>query len=178
MACGYQNSSGADLNTVFDLYVEGSKLAATGYQTSDGQDLNQRYASLSYGSAAALQLASAADLNTLWAARGTTSYYTPICDATLSRTSSSKHATGTGNTTLTSDIFPAGVSGGEAPYTYTWTRVSGTVLTVVNQGSASTTFQRVAAGVSTSSVYRCVITDNTGRTLTTVKSPSPLPTTG
>ncbi|MEW5251589.1 hypothetical protein [Microbulbifer discodermiae] len=170
MASGYQTSSGSDLDSVFDPYVQGTKPAATGYQTSDGRDLNQRYAPLSFGSAAAstgIKLASGADLNTLWAARGTASYYTPMSNASLSRSSSSKEAISTGNTTLTSDSVTTSVSGGEAPYTYTWQKVSGTTLTVNSQGSAATTFARSAGGVNTTSVYRCKITDGSGASIYT-----------
>lgn len=170
MGAGYQNSSGVDLDTIFDPYIEGVKPAATDYKTSDGRDLNQRYAPLFYGRAAAatgLQLGSGADLNTLWAAKGTASYYTPMRNAMLSRASSSKNATGTGNTTLTSDSVTASVSDGQAPYTYTWQKVSGTTLGIDNQGGATTTFVRTVGGVKTTSVYRCRITDATGATIDT-----------
>ena len=80
MTTGFRNSSGTDLDSVFDPYVQGTKPAATGFRTSDGVDLNQRFAPLSFGSAAAVQgyrLSSGADVNTLWAAKGTATYNIP-----------------------------------------------------------------------------------------------------
>lgn len=88
--------------------------------------------------------------------------YVAMSNASLTRSSSTKEATSTGNTTLTSDAVSATVSGGQAPYSYSWERVSGTALTVNSQGSSGTTFARTAGGVSTTSVYRCKITDGTG----------------
>ncbi len=69
-------TGGADLDDVFDPYVEGTKPAATGY-TAAGIDLNQRYAPLTYGAAAAatgMKIAGGADCNTLWAAKGSAAY--------------------------------------------------------------------------------------------------------
>lgn len=65
------------MDDVFDPYVQGPKPSATGYRMSDGVDLNQRYAPLSFGTAAPKQsyrIASGADFNTLWCKKGTASY--------------------------------------------------------------------------------------------------------
>lgn len=72
--------AGVDLDDVFDLYVQGDKVAPTGF-TNDGVDLRERYAPLQSGSQAALtgfRIATGADFNTLWAAKGTAVYRLPF----------------------------------------------------------------------------------------------------
>lgn len=71
--------SGADLDAVFDPYVQGTKKPLTNIKTSAGQDLSDRFAPIEYGTAAAvtgIKVASGADLNTLYAALGTAVYQT------------------------------------------------------------------------------------------------------
>lgn len=79
MATGFKVGT-KDLDDIFDPYVQGAKPAATGY-TVGGVDLNQRYAPLEYGSQAAatgMKIAGGADLNTLWAAKGTAVYLSNV----------------------------------------------------------------------------------------------------
>lgn len=68
--------AGVDLDDVFDLYVQGDKVAPTGV-TNDGVDLCERYAPLQFGAQApptAFSLAGRGNFNTLWAAKGTAVY--------------------------------------------------------------------------------------------------------
>jgi hypothetical protein len=72
----------------------------------------------------------------------------------------------------TSSLATAAVTatptGGVAPYAYSWSRVSGDVLTIGSPFSASTvfSFSSTAAEWSKSGVYRCTVTDSTGATAT------------
>lgn len=75
------DSKGVDLDSIFAPYVTGTSPALTGVKFG-GTDVNTRYAPRSYGSAAAATgitckpggAGSLVDLNTLFAAYGTTSY--------------------------------------------------------------------------------------------------------
>ena len=59
-----------------------------------------------------------------------------------------------------------------APYTYAWSYVSGTVATVSNPTSATTTFSRTefidfsGQTINRTGVYRCTVTDSASRTAT------------
>lgn len=78
MAAGIR-TNGVDLDDVFDPYVQGTKPALTGYRSA-GQDLRDRYAPIVYGSAASAtgyRIPGGADLSTLFAAKGTASYFPP-----------------------------------------------------------------------------------------------------
>lgn len=68
---------GVDFDDLFDPYVTGSPPAATGFRTVGGVDTAGRYAPLIFGTQRAdvdYQIASPADVATLWAAKGTASY--------------------------------------------------------------------------------------------------------
>lgn len=72
-------SKGVDLDSIFDPWLSGtSKARATGTSIA-GSDLNNRFAPLIYGSSAAATgiYSESADLNTLFAAKGTAQYTTP-----------------------------------------------------------------------------------------------------
>ena len=70
----------------------------------------------------------------------------------------------------TTNSVTATPSGGAAPYTYSWSLVSGTSFTVNSASSATTSFSKTAAGSSGgttySATYRCTITDFYGYTAT------------
>ena len=75
MATGFLKGT-VDLDDIFDLYAQGTQPAATGYKVGT-VDLNQRYAPLVYGTQApvtGMKISGGADLNTLWAAKGTAVY--------------------------------------------------------------------------------------------------------
>ncbi len=65
----------------------------------------------------------------------------------------------TGSTTVS-------VTGGVAPYTYSWALFSGDILTVNSPTSATTTFTKTSLPLpgSVSATYRCTVTDSTGGT--------------
>lgn len=51
-------------------------------------------------------------------------------------------------------------SNGTAPYTYSWTKVSGTTLTLSDASGASTTFSYTGTvGQTITATYQCVVTD-------------------
>lgn len=82
---------------------------------------------------------------------------------TVSVSPASLHAYGTGvvSTVVPAVATPAGQTGS---VTYSWTRVSGDVLTVSNATSASTTFS-ATVGIGNqikSAVYKCTATDSGG----------------
>jgi hypothetical protein len=65
-------------------------------------------------------------------------------------------------TPVTAKITPA-LSGGLAPYTYLWERLSGTGIAISSTTIAAPTFSAgLADGDSATSVYRCTVTDSIG----------------
>ncbi len=44
MTCGYQNSAGTDLDSLF--YISNGNAGPVGFQSSNGQDLGNRYSNL------------------------------------------------------------------------------------------------------------------------------------
>lgn len=67
-------------------------------------------------------------------------------------------------TALTGTVT-ATVSGGTGPYTYAWTKVSGTTLTLSAPASATTSFERVLGnGELVSAIYRVTATDSLSAT--------------
>ena len=76
MASGFRYF-GVDFDDLFDPYVTGTPPTATGFRTVGGVDTAGRYAPLIFGTQRAdvdYQIASPADVATLWAAKGTASY--------------------------------------------------------------------------------------------------------
>lgn len=73
------------------------------------------------------------------------------------------YAAGTGLSTT--GAVTASVSGGTAPYTYSWTKVSGTTMTVTGPTSASTQWRYdPAVNEQATAVYKCTVTDHVGVT--------------
>jgi hypothetical protein len=74
-------------------------------------------------------------------------------------------AYGVGTGTPNTNNVTAGVSGGTAPYTYSWTRLSGDIFTVSAATSATTRFS-ISVGINDikTAVYKCTVTDNLGVT--------------
>lgn len=85
----------------------------------------------------------------------------PSLSVSISPTS----AYGLGTGTPSTNNVTAAVSGGTAPYTYSWTRVSGDVFTTSNP-TAATTHWSIAVGINDikTAVYKCTVTDNLGVT--------------
>lgn len=76
---------------------------------------------------------------------------------------------GTNNSTgivlVTSSTATATPTGGTAPYTYAWTKVSGDTMTATSPTSASTAFRLgVGPGDVKTATYRCTVTDKNGLT--------------
>lgn len=72
-------SKGVDLDSIFDSYQAGTTKARAAGLNVAGSDTSNRYANIIYGSAAAATgiQSEGADLNTLYAAKGTAKYPTP-----------------------------------------------------------------------------------------------------
>jgi len=69
--------------------------------------------------------------------------------------------------TLVTNSVTVTASGGTAPYTYAWARVSGDVVTITSSTAASTTFSGAPAINETlTGEYRCTVTDNVAATAT------------
>lgn len=73
-------SKGVDLDSIFDLYQAGTTKARPAGLNVAGSDTSNRYANIIYGSAAAATgiQSENADINTLYAAKGTANYALPI----------------------------------------------------------------------------------------------------
>lgn len=68
---------------------------------------------------------------------------------------------------LTTDATTITPTGGLAPYTYSWTRISGTVGTANSASSATTSFTGlVSTGGFEESTFRCTVTDALGTSVT------------
>jgi Putative phage tail protein/SprB repeat len=67
-------------------------------------------------------------------------------------------------------------SGGVSPYTYAWTLLSGSALTVNSPTAATTTFSKTGmiSGDSFDATYRCTVTDSTGGTPLTATADVPV----
>lgn len=142
-------SGNADLDLVFDPYVQGTSPPATGLNVGGTTtDINTRYAPIVFGSAAAAtgfntKQSGNADLNTLFAAYGTAVYALPIngksytaaafttgagVNAALNFNAATSGWTVTKNiagtvTTLDSGTIPAGAT--KVKYTDTWLNATG-----------------------------------------------------
>ena len=87
-------------------------------------------------------------------------------NAAASPSSLSTSGTGTPLTTASTTVTP---TGGTSPYTYAWTRISGSTLITANSASAATTTftgATLASGTTYSAVFRCTVTDNVAATKT------------
>lgn len=71
-----------------------------------------------------------------------------------------------GDGEIITSAVSAVVSDGVPPYTYAWTKVSGTTLTLSNASGASTTFAYTGTvGETITATYQCVVTDSNSDTV-------------
>lgn len=76
------------------------------------------------------------------------------------------------SSTATTNSTTVTPTGGSAPYTYSWSLVSGTSATVNSPTSATTTFSRTVfvdnpgQQINRTGVYRCTVTDSASQTAT------------
>jgi hypothetical protein len=69
--------------------------------------------------------------------------------------------------TAVTDPITATPTGGLGPFTYSWTRIAGSVGTAATPNSATTTFsQFMGASETVSATFRCTVTDSLGSTAT------------
>lgn len=80
--------------------------------------------------------------------------YGVFCTPSVSFTSS-----GPGG--VTSAQVTANVTGGQAPYTYLWTRVSGdSTITISDDTAAQVTFSANSSNGDQSAIWKCTVTDD------------------
>lgn len=69
------------------------------------------------------------------------------------------------NGNLTSNTATATPSGGATPYTFLWTRVSGSVFTINTPTNSQTTFTGNGTDEAKGGRYRCTVTDDNTNTV-------------
>lgn len=71
-----------------------------------------------------------------------------------------------GGGTATTEVVTTSIAGGRAPFTYSWTFVSGSATVNVTASTASSTsfYGTIAYGGQAFAVWRCTITDASGQT--------------
>jgi hypothetical protein len=90
--------------------------------------------------------------------------------AALTATRSPATASGSGTTsTISTGSVTATASGGQGPYGFAWTKVSGGAITAVSAGSSATTFRATGLGTgeSRTATFKCTVTDTNGATTDT-----------
>lgn len=87
----------------------------------------------------------------------------------LTATAAPTTVSGAGTGTVTTNVTTTTPVGGETPFTYLWSQVSGDTMTITAASLASTAFQRAGVVVSDSfsGVFQCLVTDAAGRNVTT-----------
>lgn len=159
MASGFR-FNGVDLDSVFARRYSGwPQTAATEFEIAGYGDIAQRYAVLSAGNAAPptnFRLSSGADLNTVFAANGTTNVRVLTQPSAISGTA----AAGSPSGTVTSNTTACAGTGGSGSFTYTWhiANGSGFSLTTPNSQTCGIT-GNVPAGQSVSGGIYCTIFD-------------------
>ena len=89
---------------------------------------------------------------------------TPITPATVAALAFTTNLSATASVATGAAIsLPVVVTGGHAPYTYTWYKG-----TTVVAGQTGATFSKAAAVSGDAGVYKCVVTDLDGEVITSV----------
>lgn len=96
-----------------------------------------------------------------WKSAGT--FVVPLTGATATPTAVS----GAGYAYVTTDSVAVSPTGGLAPYTYSWARVSGSYGSANSPTSATTSFSgSIPTGTEQFSTFRCTVTDSLGTSVT------------
>lgn len=165
MPSGY-DVSGTDLDSILaPLHSGWPQAGAVGYEVA-GADLNARYAPLSTGSAPAATgyKKATADLNTIFAANGSTGVQVGTQPSNVSGTLAAGNPSGV----VTSGSTTCAGSKGGGTYTYTW-HTSG--CTALSPSSPTTTFDAtVNAGTTDNATAFCTISDGVTSVNTTTIS--------
>lgn len=178
MASGFKVGA-TDLDSIFAPFVSGwPQAGATSYKVG-ASDLNARYAALSSGTASGttthLRLSSTADLNTVFAAIGTTIVaVTNIVAVSASTAAGSPSGTVTSNAGGTNSAGSNTVTaskGKQSGYSYTWTIASGSGVSFPGQGTPSSTVSStVTASTTNSGTFFCSVSDGNSTTNTNTVS--------
>lgn len=156
MASNYERA-GTDLDSVLAPYHSGWPQAAVTHMQVAGADFNTRYAPLSTGTAAAATnyLAADADLNTIFAAAGTTGVIVSTQPSNVSGSAAAGNPSGTVTSGSATCAFTRGNFA--AAGTYTWHT---TGCTATSPTSATTTFSAtVNAGTTDNASAYCTGSD-------------------
>lgn len=159
MASGFVAANGEDLDSVFALFQsDWPQAALTDYDTAD-TDLNARYAALASGTAAAATgfVAPNGDLNTYFAAAGSTSV---VVETQPSAVSGSATAGNPSGTVISGTTTCAGAKG-KGSYTYAWEIVSGSASPTAANSATSGVTGNIPAGTTWNGTWRCLISDGT-----------------
>lgn len=178
-------SKGVDLDNIFDPYVAGTTKARAAGLNVAGSDTSNRFANIIYGTAAAATgiQSQSADLNTLYAKKGTATYSLPINGQTYSaseNTGTSGGASATLTVTLHADGTYDVVAFQSKHVPSSITRASGTWNTF---GLPSSSFQVLytmttdstegnAGSANGASTYTTLNTDVAANVHATANSPS------
>jgi hypothetical protein len=162
MASGFVTASGLDLDSVFAPQHSGwPQGSATEFFDGSGNDLYLRYAPLSTGSAASATgflLSSGADLNTEFAAYGSTGVQVATQPSAISGSSAAGNPSGT----VTSNTTSCSGTKGSGSYTYTWHIANGSGFTLTTPNSQTCAITgNVHAAQSVSGAIYCTISDGT-----------------
>lgn len=159
MASGF-TVAGVDLDSIFAPWHSGwAQASVTEFEIAGYGDINQRYATLATGSAAAatsFKVSSGADLNTIFAAYGSTGVRVASQPSAVSGSS----AAGTPSGTVTSGTTSCAGTKGGGTYTYTWHIASGSGVSFTNPNGATTAVTgSVNAATTNSGGMYCTISD-------------------
>ena len=89
-----------------------------------------------------------------------------VSTLSASLSGSSASASGTGGGPFTTNSITVTASGGTAPYTYSWSKVSGDTMTISSSTAATVSWtDSGTAPSSLNSVWKCTVTDSASRTV-------------
>lgn len=135
VATGYKVAGGADLASVFQPYTLGAQVAATGYKIAGGADLSAQFQNINVP----LQ---------------------PLAASKSGDATGTHLTTATGPILVTTNSITVYVSGGTAPYSFSWAFIDG--VTANGSGSQTRYWYRTLPPGTYVGTCRCTVTDNVG----------------
>lgn len=151
-------ANGVDLDDIFAPYVSGAKADLT-YLTVGGVDLKDRYQKYVSGAKADVTFFTegGVDLKDIFAPLGFDDLAMTIVPSPQAY--GYNPADGPGTMTIGAEAFP---TGGTAPYTYAWVRLSGsTSITIDDATSKTPIWEYNSSSIASvrSAVWQCTVTD-------------------